>query len=188
MKWTVHDDNDDQMVYSVYYRGDGETRWLLLKDNLTDKFYSFDASLLPDGGYTVEGAGFGCAFAFSRPGADFNPGQRPLRSGYHSAEHRRSQSVAGGRPNPCEPFAPPTDFPISSALNIPWMPAIGNMWNRSANWQIPKPPVMTSRFQCRQPGNTGLLQAKKMSLEHVVVVRVYDRFDNMSSAKTVIRK
>ncbi len=54
VKWTVHDDNDDQMVYSVYYRGDGETRWLLLKDNLTDKFYSFDASLLPDGGYTVE--------------------------------------------------------------------------------------------------------------------------------------
>ncbi|MGA9797372.1 MAG: hypothetical protein WBQ68_00055, partial [Terriglobales bacterium] len=54
VKWTVHDDNDDQMVYSVFYRGDGETRWLLLKDNLTDKFYSFDASLLPDGGYTVE--------------------------------------------------------------------------------------------------------------------------------------
>ena len=54
VKWTVHDDNDDQMIYSVYYRGDGETRWLLLKDNLTDKFYSFDASLLPDGGYTVK--------------------------------------------------------------------------------------------------------------------------------------
>ena len=54
VKWSVHDDNDDQMVYSVYYRGDGDTRWLLLKDNLTDKFYSFDASLLPDGGYTIK--------------------------------------------------------------------------------------------------------------------------------------
>ena len=53
MKWTVHDDNDDQMVYSVYYRGDGETRWLLLKDNLTDKFYSFDASLA-GWRYTIE--------------------------------------------------------------------------------------------------------------------------------------
>ncbi len=42
------------MIYAVYYRGDGETRWLLLKDKLTDKFYSFDASLLPDGGYTVK--------------------------------------------------------------------------------------------------------------------------------------
>ena len=27
-----------------------------------------------------------------------------------------------------------------------------------------------------------------MPAEHVVVVRVYDRFDNMSSAKTVIRR
>ncbi len=53
-KWTVHDDNDDQLVYSVYYRGDGQTRWLLLKSGLSDKFYSFDASLLPDGGYTVK--------------------------------------------------------------------------------------------------------------------------------------
>ena len=53
-RWSVHDDNDDQMIYSVYYRGDGDTRWLLLKDNLTDKFYSFDASLLPDGGYTIK--------------------------------------------------------------------------------------------------------------------------------------
>src|SRR6202040_4351891 len=50
----AHEENDDQLVYSVYYRGDGETRWLLLKDDLTDKAYSFDASLLPDGGYTVK--------------------------------------------------------------------------------------------------------------------------------------
>jgi hypothetical protein len=54
VKWNAHDDNDDQLVYDVYYRGDGESRWLLLKDNLTDKAYSFDASLLPDGGYTVK--------------------------------------------------------------------------------------------------------------------------------------
>ena len=51
VKWTVHDDNDDDMIYSLYYRGDGDQRWLLLKDKLTVKFYSFDASLLPDGGY-----------------------------------------------------------------------------------------------------------------------------------------
>src|ERR1700681_70968 len=52
--WSAHDDNDDQLVYSVYHRGDGESRWLLLKNNLPDRYYSFDASLLPDGGYTVK--------------------------------------------------------------------------------------------------------------------------------------
>src|SRR5262249_52292198 len=54
VKWTVRDDNDDQMVYSIYYRGEGESRWLLLKDGITDKFYSFDAALLPDGAYKVK--------------------------------------------------------------------------------------------------------------------------------------
>ena len=83
-KWTVHDDNDDQMVYSVFYRGDGETRWLLLKEGLTDEFYSFDASLLPDGGYTVEVV-VGCAVALPGAGAHLEPGQRPLRSRHHAA-------------------------------------------------------------------------------------------------------
>src|ERR1700730_4901810 len=54
VKWSAHDENDDQLVFSVYYRGDGEKKWLLLKDNLSEKAYSFDASLLPDGGYTVK--------------------------------------------------------------------------------------------------------------------------------------
>ncbi|HTU35040.1 MAG TPA: hypothetical protein VMF66_14660, partial [Candidatus Acidoferrum sp.] len=54
VKWSAHDENDDELVYSVYYRGDGESRWLLLKDNLSDKASSFDASLLPDGGYTIK--------------------------------------------------------------------------------------------------------------------------------------
>ena len=54
VKWSAHDENDDQLVYSIYYRGDGESRWLLLKDNLSDKAYSFDASLLPDGGYAIK--------------------------------------------------------------------------------------------------------------------------------------
>jgi hypothetical protein len=54
IRWSAHDDNDDQLVFTVYYRGDGESRWLLLKTDLFDRFYSFDASLLPDGGYTVK--------------------------------------------------------------------------------------------------------------------------------------
>ncbi len=47
---------------------------------------------------------------------------------------------------------------------------------------------MTFRSRFRwNPGPQHLRTGKKMSAEHVVVVRVYDRFDNMSSAKTVIR-
>ncbi len=38
----------------LYIRGDGETSWRLLKDKITDKAYSFDAALVPDGGYQVK--------------------------------------------------------------------------------------------------------------------------------------
>ena len=79
IRWSAHDDNDDQLVYTVYYRGDGESRWLLLKSNLTDRFYSFDASLLPDGGYTVKVDRLRCALAFAGGGALRRARQRPLR-------------------------------------------------------------------------------------------------------------
>ncbi len=54
VKWNAHDDNDDLLSYAIYYRGDNESRWQLLKDGLADKYYSFDSNLIPDGGYTIQ--------------------------------------------------------------------------------------------------------------------------------------
>src|SRR5215831_15339842 len=54
VRWAAHDENDDNLVYSVYYRGDNERDWKLLKSDLQDKFYSFESGLLPDGGYTIK--------------------------------------------------------------------------------------------------------------------------------------
>src|SRR3984885_15362979 len=31
--WSAHDDNDDDLVFAVYYRAEGEQSWRLLKDN-----------------------------------------------------------------------------------------------------------------------------------------------------------
>src|SRR5262249_9165397 len=52
--WTAHDDNDDEMRFAVYYRGEGETQWKLLKDKLDQKFYSWDGTSLPDGPYYLK--------------------------------------------------------------------------------------------------------------------------------------
>ena len=54
VRWAAHDDNGDDLTYSLYLRGDGETVWRLLKDKITDKAYSFDATLIPDGGYQIK--------------------------------------------------------------------------------------------------------------------------------------
>ena len=42
VRWTAHDENGDQLRFSIYYRGDGDTRWLLLKDDLNERSYVFD--------------------------------------------------------------------------------------------------------------------------------------------------
>jgi outer membrane protein assembly factor BamB len=49
--WTAHDENDDELRFAVYYRGENETQWKLLKDRLDQKFYSWDSTSLPDGAY-----------------------------------------------------------------------------------------------------------------------------------------
>lgn len=52
--WTAHDDNDDQLVFSLYYRGQGEKDWKLLKDKIHGDFYSWDTNSMPDGAYYLK--------------------------------------------------------------------------------------------------------------------------------------
>jgi len=42
------------LTFALYLRGDAEHAWRLLKDNITDKAYSFDQTLIPDGGYQLK--------------------------------------------------------------------------------------------------------------------------------------
>jgi hypothetical protein len=179
VKWTVHDDNDDQMIYSVYYRGDGETRWLLLKDNLTDKFYSFDASLLPDGGYTVEITASdapshspGQALISTRDSARFEVDTTPpriddLKGAVEGAQIHVTFHASDGFSN-----IKRAEYSVDAA-DWQYVEPVGQLADsKSASYD----------FQVALGSDV-----KKIASEHVVVVRVYDRFDNMSSAKTVIR-
>jgi hypothetical protein len=52
--WTAHDDNDDDLVYRLYIRGEGEKNWRLLKDKIEQKHYSWDATTMPDGAYYLK--------------------------------------------------------------------------------------------------------------------------------------
>lgn len=178
VKWTVHDDNDDQMVYSVYYRGDGETRWLLLKDNLTDKFYSFDASLLPDGGYTVEVVASdapshspGQALTSTRDSARFEVDTTPPRIEELKASPEGGQIHVSFRATDGFSNIKRAEYSVDAA-DWQYVEPVGQLADSKS---------LSYDFQVALPS------AGTTFAEHVVVVRVYDRFDNMSSAKTVIR-
>jgi len=190
VRWIVHDDNDDQMVYSVYYRGDGQTRWLLLKDNLTDKFYSFDASLLPDGGYTIKVVASdapshspGEALTAERESARFEVDTTPpqieslvaspegahLHVTFRAADSfspikRAEYSVDAGEWQYVEPVGQLSDSKTESY---------------DFRAAVPVEPI--------KPTASAETSTSGVQIEHVVVVRVYDRYDNMSSAKAVVR-
>lgn len=53
-RWIAHDENGDALEFAVYYRGEGERNWQLLKKNLRQTYLSFDAELLPDGPYRLK--------------------------------------------------------------------------------------------------------------------------------------
>jgi hypothetical protein len=178
VKWNAHDENDDQLVYSVYYRGDGETRWLLLKDNLTDKAYSFDASLLPDGGYTVKVV------------ASDAPSHSPGEALTATRESRRFEVDT----------TPPRIESLSAALegtqiHVRFRAEDGFSTIKRAEysvdageWKYVEPAGQLSDAKMEDYDFKAAVDAgKDGTAEHVVVVRVYDKYDNMGAAKTLLK-
>lgn len=52
-QWHAEDRNGDTLEYAVYYRALSETTFRLLKDRLTDNFYTIDGAALADGRYII---------------------------------------------------------------------------------------------------------------------------------------
>ncbi len=180
VKWNAHDDNDDQLVYSVYYRGDGESRWLLLKDNLTDKAYSFDASLLPDGGYTIKIVASdapshspGEALTVSRESHRFEVDTTPPRVENLSASVEGQQLHVRFRAEDGFSTIKRAEYSIDAG-----------------DWKYVEPVGQLSDSKTEDYDfkvDLATAAEKDAASEHVVVVRVYDKYDNLGAAKTVLK-
>jgi len=178
VKWNAHDENDDQLVYSVYYRGDGESRWLLLKDNLTDKAYSFDASLLPDGGYTVKVIASdapshspGEALTATKESRRFEVDTTPPRIENLTATLEGAQIHVHFRGEDGFSTIKRAEYSIDAG-DWKYVEPVGQISDAKTEDYDFKADV--------EPGKDG-------TSEHVVVVRVYDKYDNMGAAKTLLK-
>ncbi len=178
VKWNAHDENDDQLVYSVYYRGDGETRWLLLKDNLTDKAYSFDASLLPDGGYTVKVVASdapshspGEALTASKESRRFEVDTTPPHIENLSASLEGTQIRVRFRADDGFSTIKRAEYSIDAG-EWKFVEPVGQLSDAKMEDYDFLAPV--------RPGNES-------AAEHVVVVRVFDKYDNLGAAKTLVK-
>ncbi len=214
VRWTARDENDDQLTYSIYYRGDNETRWKLLKDGITDRYYSFDSSLLPDGGYTLRVVASDApshspdeALTASKESSRFEVDTTPpvvqnlqavIENGQihvtfsatdsFSVVDNAEFSVDAGDWQYVAPVGEISDARQENYdFTAPIPPVKPDASEPPVILSAPEAPQGQSRDKRKKPTATAAPVANTAPEEHVVVVRVYDRFDNMGSAKVVVR-
>ncbi len=173
--WTAHDDNDDEMRYAVYFRGENEHEWKLLKDNLEQKFYSWDTATLPDGAYYLKIV------------ATDAPTNSPLLALKTERESER--------------FEVDNTPPVVEDIKIG--PASGKMsGGHPASFTARDASSSIERAQYSLDGGDWVLVTPSTGIsdalvehydfglpaltpgEHSIAVRAYDRFENVGSAKT----
>ncbi len=193
VRWLAHDDNADDLMFAVWYRGVGEANWRLLKDKVTERYLSFDSTLLPDGRYVLK------VVASDAP------------------VHTDAEALTGERVS--EVFVVDTTPPVPGVLEakvIKRMEGSGSVQVNSTAihatleardatspiahaeysvdagpWQYLEPVGMVSDslterydFTAAVPASTTPVADAK---EHVLAVRVYDRYENVAAVKTVVR-
>ncbi|MGE5112815.1 MAG: hypothetical protein ACM3JB_18275 [Acidobacteriaceae bacterium] len=197
VNWRAHDENDDQLSYSIYYRGDSETRWKLLKEGLGDRYYSFESSLLPDGGYTVKVVTTDApsespdqTLTGSRESPRFEVDSTPpVVTNLAATEEGDTMHITFTGNDSFSPIRR-AEYSIDAGEWQFAAPVGGISDARTENYDLTvtvphtsdtstTQPELRTRGK-KQPANTG-------DEEHVIVVRVYDQFDNMGSAKTIVR-
>lgn len=185
VRWAAHDDNGDELSYSLYLRGDGESVWRLLKDNLTDKAYSFDAELIPDGGYQIK------VVASNAP--SHNPGE--ALTGEKISERFEVDTTppvvsalkANFEPFICAGLNCAGKIHVSFDAEDAFSPIARAEYSLDAGpWQYIEPAGGLSDARREHYEFSVPVPAGARTGEHLVTVHVYDRHDNVGAAKTVV--
>ena len=179
--WSAHDDNDDDLRYAVYFRGENEHEWKLLKDKLDQKFYSWDTTTLPDGAYYLK---------IVASDAPSNPPAMALEASRESErfevdntppviDHLEAALVSGrgGSPSASLILVKFSAHDSGSSVDRAQYSVDGDEWYLlSPVGNVSDAPEERYEFTINNaaPG------------EHTVAVRAYDRFENVGSAKTTV--
>jgi outer membrane protein assembly factor BamB len=177
--WTAHDDNDDDLRFAVYFRGENEREWKLLKDNLDQKFYSWDTTTLPDGAYYLKIVALDSAS---------NPPIAALKAERESERFEVDNTppvienlaaivavTRGGSPTFVSVLTKFTARDAFSSIERAQYSVDGGEWTLLA----PVTKISDALEERYEFSPSGLASG-----EHTIAVRAYDRFDNVGNAKT----
>jgi sugar lactone lactonase YvrE len=188
VRWMAHDDNGDDLMFAVWYRGVGEANWRLLKDKISEKVYSFDSALLPDGSYELKVVASDApvhtdaeALTGEKVSEVFVVDTTPPVPGVLTA------TMVAGTPTATRPMIHATLEARDAASPI----AHAEYSVDAGPWQYLEPvgkvsDSLTERYDFTVPvpvATAPVADAK----EHVLAVRVYDRYENVVAVKAVVR-
>jgi sugar lactone lactonase YvrE len=185
VRWAAHDDNGDELTYSLFLRGDGESVWRLLKDGITDKAYSFDASLIPDGGYQIKVV---ASDAPSHTPGDALSGEKVSER----FEVDTTPPVISALKTSLEPFFCAGlnctgKIRVSFDAEDTFSPIVRAEYSLDAGlWQYIEPVGGLSDSKREHYEVMIPVPSEAKASEHLIAVRAYDRHDNVGAAKTVI--
>ena len=184
VRWAAHDDNGDLLSYALYYRGEGEHNWQFLKDHIHERFYSFNSSELPDGHYRIK--------VVASDARSHNPGEAL------TGERVSDAFVVDTTP----PVVPGIEarmvngkIHVSLTATDATSPVTHAMYSVDAGrWQYVAPvgnlgdsPTEKFEFDASLPQRRAEEAAPADPSEHVIAVRVYDRYDNEVTVKAVVK-
>jgi hypothetical protein len=169
--WSSRDDNDDELTFTVYYRGESEKNWRLLKDNVTQHYYSWDTSTMPDGAYYLK------IVASDSPS---NPPDQALTS-----ERESDRFEVENTPPRIEALRAESHSPTAT-VTFEGLSSSGEALARAeysidaGEWQIVYPVGLLSD----SPKQSYEIHLSHLSPgEHTIAVQISDRYDNTTSAK-----
>jgi hypothetical protein len=173
-QWTATDKNQDTLAYELYYRGDTERTWKVLKKDLDENFYMINSDTLPDGTYIVR------VVASDMPS---NPVDMALRGDMES-----------------RPFSIDNTPPVSTmkleGIDKGRVRIAIDAGDQTSTLNQAEVSVDTGEWQAVFPRD-GIIDSKSESFtylsgelapgEHVIAFRIYDQNDNAGLAKLVVR-
>jgi sugar lactone lactonase YvrE len=168
--WSAHDANDDDLIYTVYYRAEGEEGWHILKDKLTENYYSWDTTSMPDGAYYLK---IRASDAPSNPPNDA-----------HWAERVSDRWVVANTPPHIDNLRAGSGL-LNTRASFDAVSAYGPIEN--AQYSIDAGPWQTI-FPTDQlsdaPKESYYIEIPGLPHgEHTIAVQVTDRFENTAAAK-----
>ena len=173
--WTATDANNDELIYSLYYKTLGDNAWHLLADKLTQNYYTIDGNRLADGSYNFK------VVASDSPG---NPDSIALMNDQVTATveiDNTPPTVQAGTPTTASPTIE-TTFEVTDATS---RIVKGEYSIDGGTWRLVFP-VDGIADSARETFKVRVTFDKPG--EHVIAFRVVDSSSNVGTSKVTVSR